>query len=101
MNITDAGGQNVGIIYLLNDIRSIDAAFSEEMWMSLISAMIVVGALLVALSFIASGIEGKISFLTANREVEYRRRLSMEEQLLSTLRSIGDGIVTTVLIVAF
>lgn len=95
LNITDAGGQNIGALLLLRDTGLSSRAFSEETWLSFLSSLIVLGILMMSLSFIASGIEGRISILTVNREVEYRRRLNTEEQLLATLRSIGDGIITT------
>lgn len=95
LNITDAGGQNVGILLLLEDIGMNARSFYEETWLSLIASLAVFGILMLSLSFIASGIEGRISILTANREMEYRRRMNTAEQLVATLRSIGDGIITT------
>lgn len=93
--VTDASGQNIGIFLLLHDLKIASSRVTEEMSVNLIFVILVSAALLLSLSFITDGIEGRISMLTANRELEYRRRLLTEEQLMATLRSIGDGIITT------
>jgi len=93
--ITDAAGQNIGAVVLLHDLKASSLRVNEEMGVNLIVSILIAAALLVSLSFITDGIEGRISLLTANRELEYRRRMLTEEQLIATLRSIGDGIITT------
>ncbi len=95
VKVTDTSGQMLGAIILLKNTRASYASFSRELWMSLIAAIFGLAFLVLGLSFISDKIEGRISILTANRELEYRRRLSTEQQLIATLRSIGDGIITT------
>ncbi len=93
--IKDGAGRHAGDLVILRDLSREKAASLQ--WMG--TVLFLVGALgaglILLLSFTAGRAEERLGAAVTGREREYEARRRIEEHLVATLRSIGDGVIST------